>query len=133
MTVLTLIGGILLLLPGGEATLRGAVGPGRALGLSNLLIGMVIIRICTSRPELTIAVEAVMSGLGNLAVGSILGSSIANALFILGVAALISPVERPARLLLPNAIIVVLMVAGIALIWGWKPFALARAGIRKGY
>ena len=115
MTVLTLFGGFLLLLLGGEATLRGAVGLGRALGLSKLLIGMVIIGIGTSLPELTIAVEAVLSGFGNLAVGNILGSSIANALLILGVPALISPVERPARLLLPNAIVVVLVVVGITL------------------
>lgn len=113
MIVLTLLGGFLLLMLGGEATLRGAVGLGRVLGLSKLLIGMVIIGIGTSLPELTIAVEAVVSGFGNLAVGNILGSSIVNALLILGVAALISPVERPARLLLPNAIMVVLVVAGI--------------------
>lgn len=116
MTILTLLGGFLLLLIGGEATLRGAVGLGRALGLSRLLIGMVIIGIGTSLPELTIAIEAVTSGFGSLAVGNILGSSIANALLILGVAALISPVERPARLLLPNAIMVVVVVAGMTAI-----------------
>lgn len=116
MAVLTFLAGFFLLLLGGETTLRGAVGLGRTLGLSKLLIGMVIIGIGTSLPELTIAVEAVMSGFSNLAIGNILGSSIANALLILGVAALISPVERPARLLLPNAIMVVLVVAGITMI-----------------
>lgn len=116
MNVLALFGGFFLLLLGGEATLRGAVGLGRSLGLSKLLIGMLIIGIGTSLPELTIAVEAVMSGFGNLAVGNILGSSTANALLILGIAAMISPVERPARLLLPNAIMVVLVVAGITVI-----------------
>jgi len=113
--VLTFLVGFLLLLLGGEATVRGAVGLGRALGLSKLLIGIVIIGIGTSLPELTIAVDAVMSGFSNLAIGNILGSSIANALFILGVAALISPVERPAHLRLRNAIMVVLVVAGITM------------------
>lgn len=116
MIAIALLAGFALLLIGGEATLRGAVGLGRALGLSKLLVGMVIVGIGTSLPELTVAVDAVISGYPNLAVGNVLGSSIANALFILGIAGLINPVDRPARLLLPNATVIVVVAAGVALL-----------------
>lgn len=69
-----------------------------------------------------------MSGHSGLAVGNVLGSSIANAFFILGIAGLISPIERPARLLLPNAIVVVAVAGGVLLL-GHQGIIPSRQGL----
>ena len=94
------IGGLLLLLFGGEILLRGAVSLARCLGLSSLLIGMTVVAAATSMPELVVAVASGLEGAPDIGVGNVVGSNIANILLILGVAALLYPMEtRPHNVL----------------------------------
>ncbi len=94
------IGGLLLLLFGGEVLLRGAVSLARCLGLSSLLIGMTVVAAATSMPELVVAVASALEGAPDIGVGNVVGSNIANILLILGVAALLYPMEtRPHNVL----------------------------------
>jgi cation:H+ antiporter len=94
------IGGLLLLLFGGEILLRGAVSLARCLGLSSLLIGMTVVAAATSMPELVVAVASGLRGAPDIGVGNVVGSNIANILLILGVAALLYPMEtRPHNVL----------------------------------
>ncbi len=106
MTLLLLIAGMLLLTGGGEALIRGSVSLGRHMGLSPLAVGIVIIGFGTSMPELVVCVGAVLSGVADMAVGNVIGSNISNVLLILAAAALIKPIERPARVLLPDGVVV---------------------------
>lgn len=93
LTILMVSGGLLLLLGGGEVLLRGAVGFAQRLGLSQLLVGLTVVSAATSMPELLVAVASALEGAPDIGVGNVVGSNIANILLILGVAALICPMD----------------------------------------
>jgi cation:H+ antiporter len=83
--------GLVMLLVGGELLVRGAVASAKAMGVSPLLIGLTLVGFGTSTPELVTSVTAALNGSPGIAVGNVVGSNIANILFILGLSALIYP------------------------------------------
>lgn len=83
--------GLVLLLVGGELLVRGAVASAKSLGVSPLLIGLTLVGFGTSTPELVTSVTAALNGSPGIAVGNVVGSNIANILFILGLSAVIYP------------------------------------------
>lgn len=91
ITILTLIGGLLLLVLGGELLVRGSVRVAEKMGVSPLLIGLTLVGFGTSTPELVTSVKASLIGSPGIAVGNIVGSNIANILLILGASAVIFP------------------------------------------
>jgi len=91
MVTISLIAGLTLLFVGGEALVRGAVGTARALDVPPLLIGLTVVAMATSAPELVVSLGGALGGQPSIAIGNVVGSNIANILLILGVAALISP------------------------------------------
>jgi len=93
MTYLLLVAGLVALLLGGEALVRGAVGVARHFGLPPLLIGLTLVGFGTSTPELLTSVKAALAGSPGVAVGNVVGSNIANILLILGAAAVIHPMN----------------------------------------
>jgi cation:H+ antiporter len=98
-TILTLIGGLILLVLGGEMLVRGSVRVAEKLGVSPLLIGLTLVGFGTSTPELVTSVEASLIGSPGIAIGNIVGSNIANILLILGASALIFPLTVSASAL----------------------------------
>ncbi|MBX7527211.1 calcium/sodium antiporter [Qipengyuania vesicularis] len=92
MTALLLAAGFVLLLIGGELLVRGASRLAEELGMSPMLVGLVVVGLGTSTPELAASVQAAIAGSPGIAVGNIVGSNLANTLLILGTAALISPI-----------------------------------------
>lgn len=99
MIALQLLGGLALLLVGGELLVRGSVRVASSFGVSPLLIGLTLVGFGTSTPELVTSVQAALIGSPGIAVGNIVGSNIANMLLILGVAALICPMAVSSRAL----------------------------------
>lgn len=89
-TALFLIG-IVLLIAGAEAIVRGASRLAAAIGISPLVIGLTIVAMGTSSPELAVSVQAAMKGSGDIALGNVVGSNIFNVLMILGLSAAIAP------------------------------------------
>ena len=87
-----LVGGFILLFLGGEFLVRGSVAIAERLRISKLVVGLVIVGLGTSTPELLVSIQAVLSGSPDIAVGNVVGSNIANILLVLGVAALIVPI-----------------------------------------
>ncbi len=87
--------GLVVLAVGGNLAEEGAVGLALAMGLSEALIGLTIVAIATSLPELVTALIAVRKGHHDLAIGNIVGSNLFNLLLVLGVTAAIKPVPRP--------------------------------------
>ena len=85
---LPLIGGLVLLIAGGELLVRGAVQVATGLGVSPLVIGLTLVGFGTSTPELVTSVQAALSDAPGIAYGNIVGSNIANILLIAGIAAL---------------------------------------------
>ena len=97
---LSIVFGLVLLVAGGEALVRGAVALASRLGVSPLLIGLTVVGFGTSTPELVTSLQAAFTGSPGIAVGNVVGSNIANILLILGIGALLMPlaVERRAFL-----------------------------------
>ena len=92
MTVLLTLTGFALLLLGGEGVVRAAIRLAPRLGISPLMVGIVIVGFGTAIPEFAVSIDAALSGSPGLAVGNVIGSNVANAMMILGIAAVICPV-----------------------------------------
>lgn len=92
-SILLVLGGLVLLALGGELLVRGAVGMAARLGISPLLAGLTIVGFGTSTPELATSVQAALAGSPGIAIGNVVGSNIANILFILGLSAVILPLS----------------------------------------
>jgi cation:H+ antiporter len=87
--------GLVLLLGGGEALVKGSVSVATRLKVSPFLIGLLFIGFGTSTPELAACIDAALRGAPAIAVGNIVGSNIANILLIIGLSAVILPVVTP--------------------------------------
>ncbi|HIH38680.1 calcium/sodium antiporter [Candidatus Woesearchaeota archaeon] len=111
-SILSILGGLLLLVLGGRYTVDGAIGIATALGVSQALIGLTIVAAGTSLPELATSLVAARKKNTDIAIGNIVGSNIFNVFFILGISSLIRPLPfRPAD----NLDILVTILATIAL------------------
>ena len=93
MTYLLLALGLFLLFIGGDWLVAGSVAVARRLKVSPLLIGLTLVGFGTSTPELVTSLWATYKGSAGIAVGNVVGSNIANILLVLGVAALLNPVQ----------------------------------------
>ena len=92
MSYLFRFAGLALLIIGGDALVRGAVSLAVRLNIPHLIIGLTIVALGTSAPELLISIRAAFEGFPGLAVGNVVGSNIANIWLVLGVPALISAI-----------------------------------------
>lgn len=86
-----IIGGLLLLTLGGEFLVRAASRVARSFGISPLVIGLTIVAIGTSAPELGVSLFAAINGNPEIALSNVVGSNIFNIAFILGLCAIVSP------------------------------------------
>lgn len=91
--------GFAFLIAGSKVLLIGAVGLAQALGVSEAVIGLTLVAVGTSLPELAISIIAAFKRQTDLVVGNVLGSNIFNLLGILGVSALLQPLEVQGRIL----------------------------------
>ena len=87
-----LLGGMVLLYWGAEFLVRGSVQLGRQLRISPIVIGLTVVSIGTSAPELVVSLLAAFRGSPDLVAGNVLGSNLANIGLILGIAAIIRPI-----------------------------------------
>jgi cation:H+ antiporter len=87
--------GLLLLVVGGQLLVEGAVGVARAIGMSERVVGLTIVAIGTSLPELVTSVIASVRGHTDIAVGNVVGSNIFNILLCLGSASVVGRVGSP--------------------------------------
>jgi len=95
-TLALIVGGLLLLVGGGELTVRGALGFAQAVGVPEVIIGLTLVAVGTSLPELATSLIAARRGQTDMAVGNIVGSNIFNLLFIWGLTITIAPTDLPA-------------------------------------
>lgn len=85
--------GLVLLIWGADRFVHGAAATARNLGVAPLLIGLTVVALATSAPEILVSFVAALRGNSDLAVGNAIGSNIANIGLVLGVVALLRPVE----------------------------------------
>ena len=87
-----LLGGLVALLFGAQITVDAAVSIAESMGVSEIVIGLSVVAIGTSLPELAGTVSAARMGHKEIAVGNVIGSNIANIFLVMGILAIISPI-----------------------------------------
>lgn len=92
MDIVSLIAGLLVLVASGEVLVRGAAGIALKAQIPPLIVGLTVVSIGTSAPELFASVTAALEGNPGLAIGNVVGSNIANLALVLGITALIYPI-----------------------------------------
>lgn len=112
LILIILVGGAVVVL-GANISVESATNIATAIGISEKFIGLTIVALGTSLPELVASVTAARKGNADIAIGNIVGSNIFNILFVLGTSALITPIPYKASFLLDG---VVAVAAGI-LLW----------------
>ena len=90
-SIVLLAGGLLLLAAGGESLVRGATRLARLAGVTPAVIGLTVVAMGTSLPELVVSVIAAMRGTPDIALGNVIGSNIFNVTIIIGIAAVVVP------------------------------------------
>ncbi len=116
---MALIIGLVLLVVSSRALVWGSVNIAQSFGISDLIIGLTIIAIGTSLPELAASIAAARKGEHDLAVGNVVGSNLFNTLAVVGLAGVIQPMSVPAEVLtrdwvLMFALTILLFVIGYA-------------------
>ncbi len=91
--IITLIAGLALILVGANFLTDGSVTIARRFNIPQLLIGLTIVAIGTSTPEIVVSITSAYKGDTSMAIGNVLGSNIFNVLMILGITALIKPIR----------------------------------------
>jgi cation:H+ antiporter len=122
---LLLLAGLVLLLGGAEALIRGSVAIAHRLGVPPMVIGMTVVAFGTSAPELVVSVRAALAGAAGIALGNLVGSNIANVLLIIGLSSLLTPLALAVRqprnavvLVAGTLLFVLLAVTGTIERWG---------------
>lgn len=98
--VLYLIGGLVLLFIGAEGLIRGSSNLAIKIGITPLVVGLTVVAFGTSAPELVVSLKAALLGNSSISLGNVIGSNIANIALILGVAALIRPLNVHANVIM---------------------------------
>lgn len=111
---LPLLGGLVLLVAGGDLLVRGAVQVASKLGVSPLVIGLTLVGFGTSTPELVTSVQAALNNAPGIAYGNIVGSNIANILLIVGASAILFPIAVTSAALKRDGMVMIAVAVGFA-------------------
>lgn len=99
MEYILLVIGLVFLVAGAEALVRGASKLAAAFGISPLVIGLTVVAFGTSAPEMAVSTVSSLGGQANIALGNVIGSNIFNILMILGLSALVTPLTISLQLI----------------------------------
>lgn len=121
LDIVRLIGGLALILYGANWLTDGASAIARRLGVSDLVVGLTIVALGTSTPELVISVLAAVGGNAPMAVGNVVGSNIFNVLAIIGIVAIVRPIPI-CRSVMGEQLPWVLLTAAIVVATGLSPW-----------
>lgn len=112
--VLRLVGGLLLLIASSRILVWGAVDLATRLGVSDLVIGLTIVAVGTSLPELASSISAVRKEQYDMAIGNVIGSNLFNTLVVVGIAALVHPLDVPDGVLTRDVSVMAVMTLFVA-------------------
>ncbi|MEE4303516.1 MAG: calcium/sodium antiporter [Wenzhouxiangella sp.] len=126
----TILGGLLLLIAGSRVLLIGAVALARDLGVSEAVIGLTLVAVGTSLPELAVSLLAVIRRQVDVAVGNILGSNLFNLLGILGVSSLLQSLPFPRRMVVFDQwVLLGCSIAVLLMLWTGRRLSRAEGGV----
>ena len=98
LPIIEIISGVLLLFTGGEFFIQGAINLSLILGIPQIVIGLTVVSLGTSSPELLVSLNSVFKGSDSLAASNVIGSNIFNVLVVLGISSLIRPLKVKSRI-----------------------------------
>jgi cation:H+ antiporter len=135
VSLLFVFGGLVLTVFGARMLIEGALDLAAGLGVSDTLVGLTIVAVGTSLPELTTSIVAAVRGQGDVAFGNIIGSNIVNILGILGITAMIVPIPVPAEIVAFDIWVMLGATAAlvVAVITGWRVTRREGAVLLLGY
>ncbi len=115
--IAALLAGLIILVWSADRFVLGAAATARVLGVSPLVIGLTIVSLGTSAPEMFVSTMAALDGAGGLAVGNAIGSNIANIALVLGVTALVAAIPIQKKLVKKEIplLLLVTIIAGLVL------------------
>ena len=111
--LIMIVVGVVMIVLGSDISVDAATALATIFGMSERLIGLTIVALGTSLPELVTSVTAAIKGKADIAVGNIVGSNIFNILFVVGTTALITPVTYSANIMVDS----IVAVAAMVLLW----------------
>ena len=95
MAFIAIVVGLLLLIKGGDWLLKSSVSLSLNLSIPKAVIGMTVVSLATSAPELIVSIQSALAGYSDIALGNVVGSNIANLAFVLAITILITPIAVP--------------------------------------
>lgn len=116
MVTFLFVVGLIFLIVGAEALVRGASWIAAVFGISPLIIGLTVVAFGTSSPELAVSIKSTLNGQAAIALGNVIGSNIFNVLFILGLCALIIPLNVEKQLIRIDVPLIILISVAIYLL-----------------
>ena len=126
--IIEILIGIILLFGGGEFFVQGAINLSLILGIPQIVIGLTVVSLGTSSPELLVSLNSVFKGSDSLAASNVIGSNIFNVLVVLGISSLITPLKVRSRIVRRD---VPLLIAISCAVWAMSSTGLLtlQAGI----
>lgn len=117
--ILSLFGGLVFLFLGAEGLIRGSSNLAIKIGITPLVVGLTVVALGTSAPELVVSLKAALMGNSSISLGNVIGSNIANVTLILGIAALIQPLKINAAIV-KREIPIMLLVSTLFVLFLWE-------------
>jgi len=96
--IIEIVLGVVLLFAGGELFIQGAIFLSLVLGIPQIVIGLTVVSLGTSSPELLVSLSSILKGSDSLAASNVIGSNIFNVLVVLGISSLITPLKVKSRI-----------------------------------
>ena len=109
--ILLFVGGVGVLYFGAEWLVRGSSRLAASLGVSPIVVGLTVVSMGTSAPELVISIVASLSGNPDLAVGNVMGSNLANVGLVLGISAILRPMQVSTKIVTREVGVMVIITA----------------------
>jgi cation:H+ antiporter len=119
------LGGLVLVVLGGRLLVIGAIDLARTLGIAESVIGLTVVAVGTSMPELVTSLVAAFRRQGDVALGNVLGSNIYNILGIGGTVGLIAPTTIPTEIVHFDSLVMV-AVSAVVLVFAWTGLRIGR-------
>jgi cation:H+ antiporter len=116
LAVLAFVGGVVALAGGAHLFVESAIRVARRLGISDLVVGLTVVAVGTSLPELAVVVEAAVLGRGGVAVGGVVGSNVYNVAVVLGLVAAVRVVPVTRGLIRRDAVALLLTTAALVVV-----------------
>ena len=129
MDLLLLLIGLVLLLGGGDALVRGASALAHRLGISPLVVGLTVVSFGTSAPELAVNLTAAWRGSGELSFGNVIGSNLANIGLIVGLTALLRPFDVQS-IVVRRELPMMLLATAVVFVFALDPVLAGNASAR---